>query len=140
MKFFRESRMPPGTGMKIRNTRLYGSPDEQIEGYAERARGCPDPESAVIYRKRRRARPVQNAPREVAQTPAAHKRHVEIAEHNMIVAQAAVQRARADGKPTAELAAHARELRAKWLDITGGLERREVEVDQGSAVNPMVAV
>jgi hypothetical protein len=49
-------------------------------------------------------------------------------------------RERGDEAARLDLAKRAREARAHLLDLTGGVERRAIEVDQGSAVNPMVAV
>lgn len=141
-KFHRESMPPPGTGLKLRNTRLYGSHDEQIEGYAERARGCPDPERAIV-RKRRRRSPVGDSPREVGMNPVSHARHVRRLHDRMIKAQAAVKAARESGDEQRRLSAaqYARECRADWLKISGEMpEGRVIDVSLGSEVNPMVAV
>jgi hypothetical protein len=52
-KFHRQSTAPPGAEITVRrNRRLYGSRDEQIEGAALHSRGCPNPEAAVIYKRR----------------------------------------------------------------------------------------
>lgn len=145
-KFHRSSAAPPGALIETRNPRLYGSRDEQIEAFAERSRGCPDPERAVIYTRRRRTRPSERTTRPaqaaVDCTPREHARKRELLEHNFAALSAQVQAARAAGdeERRAALAARARALRAELLKLTGGVERREVEVDQGSAVNPMVAV
>lgn len=145
-KFHRSTSPPPGALRDVRNQRLYGSPDEQIEAFAERARGCPDPDRATVYTRRRRtSRAKSEAPvygRATDTTPAQHARNVAMLERNMAAIANAVRIARECGNEAqrAAMATRARELRAEWLKLTGGLERRVIEVDQGSAVNPMVAV
>jgi hypothetical protein len=65
-----------------------------------------------------------------------------MAEHNFqaLTLQVRAARERGDEAARLDLAKRAREARAHLLDLTGGVERRAIEVDQGSAVNPMVAV
>lgn len=130
MKRYRESRIPTDNDLA--------------------ARGTPDPDRKIIRTRRRRkstptsmsATPAQRA-REIGSTPRSHKRHVERLYAEMLEAQAAVAAARASGDEPARLTAaeYARECRARWQEISGSEpERRVIDVDQGSAVNPMVAV
>jgi hypothetical protein len=51
---------PPGALAPLRNTRLYGGRDEQVEGNALRSRGCPNPDRAAVYTARPK-RPVKTA-------------------------------------------------------------------------------
>jgi hypothetical protein len=114
--------------------------------YHLRAHGTPDPGRAIVRTRRARDtyRPLR-APKAVRPadcSPREHAEHVRQAEHNMDVLRAAVQEARACGDELARAAyaERARQARAILLELTGGIERRVVEVDQGSAVNPMIAV
>lgn len=148
-KFHRSDAAPPGVSLPVRNPRLYGSRDEQIEGAALRSRSCPNPDSAVVYRRRPNSFYRERArEREMAavlrqdSTPAQHVEHLRIAQHNheVLVAQARAARERGDEPERQRLVALARERRAELIALGGGTERRTIDVDQGSAVNPMVAV
>jgi hypothetical protein len=114
-----------------------------------RAHGCPDPDRAIVRSRRpRKGAEVRNtvrSPKPVSQRALvqAQTLRVERAYQAMLDAQDAVKAARdcGDHETRAACAITARERRAEWLAVSpDGLERRTIEVDQGSAVNPMVAV
>lgn len=102
------------------------------------SRGTPNPDFAIV-----RTRSTSTAkPRRV-------KPKVEVIDFDaklsqcmvaMLAAQAEVKLAKSEGRPYANLAATARKCRAEYLTLTGGVERRSIDVDQGSTVNPLIAV
>lgn len=135
-KLYRQSAAPAGADMQLRNPRLYGGRDEQIAGAALRARGCPNEDRGYV-----RSRPRAELRRE--RETAAFARSLQEAQSAMLAAQRAVKRARALGRPAAEirgLAYEARTARAAYLRLTGGVERRAVDVNTGSETNPVRAV
>jgi hypothetical protein len=111
--------------MDLRNMRLYGGREEQIAGAALSARGCPNPNRVLVTRPRAELR------REHEQK--AHRAHLQRAQDAMLAAQRAVRAARLAGQDTAALAATARNRRAEYLKLTGGVERREVEATTGAS-------
>lgn len=113
-----------------------------------RSRGVPDPDRAIV-RTRRRSNgsagrgSAPASPREAAQSPRSHKRHVERVYQAMLDAQRAVVNARECGDEDArvQFAKVARERRAAWLAISGQApEGRAIEVNLGSETNPVRAV
>lgn len=117
--------------------------DFRLIGTDVPARGTPLPDYAID--RRRRPRSSYRAPTvnpNVDCTPREHAEHVRIAQHNfdVCVTQVSAARERGDESERLKWAELARERRATLLALTGGTERRAVDVDQGSAVNPMVAV
>lgn len=125
MKPTRNSTPPPGFGQALKNTRLYGDRDEQVSGTALRSRGTPNPDRAIVPC---RPRKVLRIERETA----AHRAHLQAAQDQMLAAQREVRRLKACGLPYAAAAADARYLRAEYLKLTGGVERREVQVAETS--------
>lgn len=122
-KLYRNSTPPAGFDLPARNVRLYGSHEEQVSTAALRARGCPSPDRAYVPARSRQALAAQRD-RE------AHARRLQRAQTAMFEAQRAVKRARTSGRPATEvraLAYVAREARAAYLRLTGGVERRTVE-------------
>jgi hypothetical protein len=109
----RTSAPPTGAHMDLRNMRLYGGREEQIAGAALSARGCPNPNRVLVTRP--------------------HRAHLQRAQDAMLAAQRAVRAARLAGQDTAALAATARNRRAEYLKLTGGVERREVEATTGAS-------
>jgi beta-phosphoglucomutase-like phosphatase (HAD superfamily) len=79
--------------------------------------------------KQREARAVEN-----------HKQAVQAAKDYMHAAQDRVRELKLAGEPYVAAAERARAARHRYLQLTGGTERREIAVDQGSAVNPLIAV
>jgi len=133
-RLHRESAPPPGAMLSTRNTRLYGTRDDQIAGAAEYARGCPSPDRAIVRTSTRSAMRAARTPVESLLadcTPPQHQRNEQVARHNMEVAQRAVRDARERGDEPARIAAakRARELRAAWLKLTGGVERIQFDID-----------
>lgn len=131
-KFNRTGRAPAGAHEPLRNVRLYGGRDEQIEGLALRSKGQPDPRYRVLTRKR------ADLVRESEER--SHRAHQQRAQVRMLQAQDAVREARRYGRPYAALAQEARAARAAYLKLTDGVERRTVEVDMGSDANKVKAV
>jgi hypothetical protein len=125
MKPIRNSTPPPGYGQAIRNTRLYGDRDEQVSGTALRSRGTPNPDRALV---KARPRKVLRVERETA----AHRSHLQRAQDRMLTAQREVRRLKSCGQPFADAASEARAARAEYLKLTGGVERREVQVAETS--------
>jgi hypothetical protein len=122
-KLYRSSVPPAGFDLPVRNVRLYGSHDEQVATAALRSRGCPSPDRAYVPARSRQSLAAQRD-RE------AHARRLQRAQVAMLEAQRAVKRARTSGRPAAEvraLAFAAREARAAYLRLTGGVERRTVD-------------
>lgn len=139
MKRHRESTPPPGALDKLRNTRLYGGRDEQISGSALRARGCPNPDRAVVRRPRRSPALVT---RTVPAAPAAPLAlRVENARRNWQVAVNTVKRLRAEGQDVAEAVARARALRHALLalDPESGAQGQTIELAQASDANKIKA-
>jgi hypothetical protein len=124
-KLYRTSRAPAGAELPLRNTRLYGGKDEQIATAALRARGCPSPDRAYVPARSRQSLAAQ-LERE------AHARRLQSAQTRMLTAQRAVREAKIYGRPTAELAAQARDARAAYLRLTGGTDRRTVDASTGA--------
>lgn len=127
----------------MRNPRLYGRRDAQIEGIALRSRGCPNPNRAAVYEDRPAppapARSSWSAPS--AQSPRAHARRVEKAHARMSEAQAVVRDRKARGLEYFDAVSGARTTRAAWLTLTGGApERKTVAVAAASDTNPVKAV
>lgn len=120
--------------MDLRNVRLYGSHEEQVAGAALRSRGCPNPDRAAVYERRSRSELARASEAE------AHARSLQRAQTAMLEAQRAVRRAKGLGLDYGALAAESRAARAAYLRLTGGLERRAVDVDQGSETSPVRAV
>lgn len=143
MKRHRTYAPPPGALEPLRNPRLYGRRETQIEGNALRSRGCPNPNRAAVYEDR----PVPPAParsRSSAaspQSPRAHARKVERAHARMSEAQAVVRDRKTRGLEYSDAVAQARTARAAWLALTGGApERKTVVVATASDTNPVKAV
>jgi hypothetical protein len=120
-KLYRGSRAPAGADLPLRNTRLYGGRDEQIAGAALASRGTPNPDRGPGGTYVPRAVLAQS--REVA----SHAARLQRAQTAMFVAQRAVRDARSLGHDTAALVVVARERRAAYLYLTGGVERRSVD-------------
>jgi hypothetical protein len=121
MKPIRNSTPPPGYGQAPRNPRLYGDRDTQVEGFALRSRGTPNPDRAIVKARPRRVLALE---RETA----AHRAHLQKAQTRMLEAQREVRRLKSCGQPYADAATLARSARADYLKLTGGTERREVAV------------
>lgn len=132
MKRHRTTLAPPGAFEQVRNTRLYGEREEQIAGASLRARGCPNPNRAVVTRKR-----VELANE---REQSAHLARLQRAQTAMLEAQRAVRAAKDAGQDFAPLAVQARALRAEYLKLSGGVERRTVDVAQASDANKIKAV
>lgn len=132
MKRHRTDAAPPGALMQLRNTRLYGTREEQVSGRALSSRGTPNQDRAYVKPRPRR---VLQAERAVA----AHRRHLQAAQDAMLAAQAATRSAKLAGLPYAELAAVARAARAEYVKLTGGTERREVALAESSDANKIKA-
>jgi hypothetical protein len=133
MKRHRTYSPPPGALEPLRNVRLYGGRDEQAAGTALRSRGTPSPDRAYVPSRSRASL------RQEAET-SEHLRHLQAAQSAMLEAQRAVRAAREHGHDYVDLAARARSARARYLSLSGGLERRDVSVDQGSETSPVRAV
>lgn len=136
MKRHRESTPPPGALDKLRNTRLYGGRDEQISGASLRARGCPNPDRAVVRRPRKA---VALVTRTVPAAPLALR--VENARRNWQVAVNRVRALRASGEDVTEAVARARELRHALLalDPDSGVQGHAIELAQASDANKIKA-
>lgn len=133
---------PPGALAPLRNTRLYGGRDEQVEGNALRSRGCPNPDRAAVYSTRRSAgtatpaAPAATAP----SSPRAFARRVDKARVSMEEARRAVTLARERGQDTTAAAQVARTRRAAYLALVGGMpEARPLELAQASDANKVKA-
>lgn len=115
-KLHRTSAPPAGYGVPLRNTRLYGDREEQISTAALRARGCPNPDRAVVVKPRRVLRD-ERAERRARET-------LQRAQTAMLEAQRAVRAARlaGDEDERARLAVLARRARAEYLRLSGGVE------------------
>lgn len=131
-KFHRTTRPPAGAGMKVRNTRLYGGYEEQVSGEALRSKGQPDPRYGVITKPRADLR------REREQ--ATHKARLQAAKVRMLSAQDAVRHAKKFGFPYGDLAQEARAARAAYLALSGGTDRKTVDVSLGSETSKVRAV
>jgi hypothetical protein len=121
MKRHRTTQPPPGYDLPARNPRLYGTLAEQISGAALASRGTPNTDRAYV----------KPAPRKVLRLQreaAAHTAHLQRAQDRMLTAQREVRRLKSCGQPFADAATEARAARAEYLKLTGGVERREVEV------------
>jgi hypothetical protein len=131
---------PPGALAPLRNTRLYGGRDEQVEGNALRSRGCPNPDRAAVYTARPK-RPVKTAsPVAAPSSPRAFARKVEKARMAMEEAQRAVKLARERGQDTTAAAQMARTRRAAYLALAGGMPvGRPIELAQASDANKVKA-
>jgi hypothetical protein len=145
-KLHRESRAPDGAFIdnpsfpawdRPINRRLYGSREEQIQGAALRARGCPTPKPAddKVSRRRRQVAPVAVPAR--APMPDAFRAENLRREWESTVAE--VRRLKADGQPYRATADRARELRTRLVALNGGVARREIAVAQSSESNPVKA-
>jgi hypothetical protein len=111
--------------METRNVRLYGDRDEQIAGASLRARGCPSTDRAYVKPLPRKALAAQR-------DSAAHTSHLQRAQTAMLEAQREVRRLKSCGLPYGDAATRARAARAEYLKLTGGVERRTVEVAASS--------
>jgi hypothetical protein len=107
--------------------------DEQIATASLRARGCPNTDRAYVGSRKR-----DELARE--RDMSSHARNLQRAQDEMFAAQRAVREARAMGQATEDLATIARERRARYLKLSGGTERRVIDVNQGSDTNPVRAV
>lgn len=131
-KFNRTSRPPEGAHTPTRNTRLYGSRDEQIAGASLRSKGQPDPRYQTVTRKRSEL--------VVEHETRTHRENLQRAQVAMLQAQDRVRAAKRDGEPYAELGQKARSARSAYLTLLGGVESRTVEVAQASDANKVKAV
>jgi hypothetical protein len=125
MKRHRTTQPPPGYDLPARNPRLYGTLAEQISGAALASRGTPNPDRAIV---KARPRKVLALERETA----AHRAHLQRAQDRMLSAQREVRRLKSCGQPYSDAATEARAARAEYLKLTGGVERREVQVAETS--------
>jgi hypothetical protein len=131
-KLHRTSRPPTGAFTPLRNTRLYGDRDTQIAGASLAARGTPNTDRAYVgSRKRSELR--------LEREQSAHVGNVQRAQTAMLQAQRAVRAAKEAGQDYRALAATARDARARYIALTGGTERRSVDVAQGAESNPVRA-
>lgn len=139
MKRHRESTPPPGALERVRNVRLYGSRDEQAAGSALRARGCPNPDRALVRRPRKTGALIT---RTVPAAPAAPLAlRVESARRNWQVAVNRVRKLRAEGQDATEAVARARALRHALLalDPDAGFQGHVIELAQASDANKIKA-
>lgn len=102
---------------------------------ALRSRGCPNPDYMIV--RKSRARVIGEQTRAEQEDYAAKLRR---AEHKMHGRIEEVKRRKAAGLDYRGAAAEARAARHAWLELKGGLDVRQVSADQGSAVNPLIAV
>jgi hypothetical protein len=138
MKRHRTDEPPAGAFIDLRNVRLYGDADAQVAGAALAARGTPNPNRAMV----RRGDPTYRTRVELARAreQAGHAAGLQRAQVAMLEAQRAVRAAKAAGQDYKALAATARDARARYIALTGGMERREVAVAQASDANKVKAV
>jgi hypothetical protein len=142
MKRHRTYAPPPGALAPLRNTRLYGGREEQIEGMALRSRGITGRPMADPDRPRDVSG--STAPRgprtERSDSPRAFARRVDRARARMEEAQLAVRHARETGVDPTAAAGAARAARKTYLDMIGGMpERRSLDLAQASDANKIKA-
>lgn len=128
-KLYRSSAPPAGAFEPLRNTRLYGDRDTQIETASLRQRGTPNTDRAYVGTRKR-------ADLRAERAVSTHLAHLQAAQTAMLEAQRAVRAARQNGASKHEvraLAYTARTRRAEYLKLTGGVERRAVETAASSA-------
>lgn len=120
-KLHRTSRAPAGAFEQVRNTRLYGSREEQIAGASLRARGCPSQDRAHAGTRNRHELRIERE-------QSGHVARLQRAQTAMFEAQRAVRAAKDARQDFKALAVVARARRAEYLALSGGTERHEVTV------------
>jgi hypothetical protein len=136
---------PPGALIELRNRRLYGGREEQIEGMALRSRGITGRPMADPDRPRDvsdRPAPARGPRTERADTPRAFARRVDKARVAMEDAQRAVSPCPRERGQDTTAAAHdgADAARGLWLALAGGMPAgRPIELAQASDANKVKA-